>query len=561
MTPVPIELDCTEIPLVYSEPSTNPPQRRPRLYQQYVAPEPSTEAAVPRQPSEIPSLAHLQQLMAEIESFKTETMARETQLKQNLEIVQQWLRRNEKPMVPATATAISAPASVSPTVVPTPNASMPKTDKKSKHQGKVKVKEENLVKVENEVEVNMLAARTSMSPQLKKKRKREREGEVDVFEPDKGQGSVLFRKTDDGSVKIEVTQNGKLKLKIPATSPPPPPTSVPTAPTILKAPSRASTPKLPKPKAAKGSAEKMKIKQKKRGKMDTTDEAGLGEDRKDDSQAILEGDYSKAKAPPNQIPITQFWSFCDQQFFRPLQDEDFAFLDCRGDEITPFIVPLLGRHYLEQWADEEGAMLPQSDSVAMKPNGFREYEEMEDTIFGGDIYLGSLTERVLSSLQEESLQMHVSEFDNGIESRSKPQFRSVAEMMVLEDRLKNEIRFLGLLGDEEVEQDQPDEDEIANELRRLQQELRSQILENTRRKQRLREIASYYRGWEQYNLVLDAMSKQIEADYLKRFKQNPKNRRKIKASQSVRAIPEATLENIEKRKMLIEKNPENVNFG
>ena len=43
--------------------------------------------------------------------------------------------------------------------------------------------------------------------------------------------------------------------------------------------------------------------------------------------ALAEGDYSKAKAPPNQIPIAQFWTFCETNFFRNLQDEDFKFLD------------------------------------------------------------------------------------------------------------------------------------------------------------------------------------------------------------------------------------------
>ena len=37
------------------------------------------------------------------------------------------------------------------------------------------------------------------------------------------------------------------------------------------------------------------------------------------------------------------------------------------------------------------------------------------------------------------------------------------------------------------------------------------------RKQRLKEVAAYHRGWEQYCTVLDAVSKQIEADYTKRL--------------------------------------------
>jgi hypothetical protein len=55
------------------------------------------------------------------------------------------------------------------------------------------------------------------------------------------------------------------------------------------------------------------------------------------------------------------------------------------------------------------------------------------------------------------------------------------------------------------------------ELRRLQGELKEQVSENTCRKEKLKELAIYHRGWEQYNSVLDALSKQIEVDFLKRY--------------------------------------------
>ncbi|KAJ3107201.1 Transcriptional regulator [Phlyctochytrium planicorne] len=523
---------------------------RYRQYQQYVTSQNAQGVAVPpaKGPTDLPSLSEIKDLMAEMEELKKEAEARELQLSQNLEVINQWLKKNESK--PSVAIGQATSGENSPNLVQTPSFSpaLSKPDKKKHHSGKLKNKEDSTIKSEVEViEDSPIIASNSLSPQLKKKRKREKETEAESLDADKGHGSVLCRKTEDGSVKIEITQNGKLKLKIPATSPPPP-SPVPVAPpAFVKAPSRANTPKPLKQKGAKGSAEKMKVKQKKRGKAELAeDPAAADAEKKDENQIVIEGDYSKAKAPPNQIPIAQFWSFCDSQFFRALQDEDFAFLDNKGDEVTPFIVPLLGRHYLEQWAEEEGAMMPQSDIVPSS-------EDIEDTIYGGDSYLGSLTERVLSSLQEEAMQMHMNDFDNGLNDRMKPRPRSTAEIMVLEDRLKNEIRFLGLIGDEDMDPDQKEEDEITAELKRLQQELRTQVMENTRRKQRLKEAASFYRGWEQYNTVLDTLSKQIESDYLKRFKQNPKNRRKIKVSHAVRTIPEATLENIEKRKTLIEK--------
>ncbi|KAI8853367.1 hypothetical protein BC829DRAFT_382661 [Chytridium lagenaria] len=403
------ELNYLELPPVH---------RNQPLYQQYVPPgDPATEPAA-RGANEIPSSAEVIQLLAEVEVFRNEAQARESQLRKNLEVVELWLQRNEKPVVPATSVVISAPPTASPTIGSSQSPNVMKLDKRTNIKRKPKLRRK---------------VPTSLSPQLKKKRKREREGEGDSLEAEKErQGPVLSRKTDD----VENT---------PTSPPPPAVTALPLAQPILKGPSRSSTPKLPKPKAAKGAAEKMKVKQKKRGKMEADDShPGAGDDRKDESQATVEGDYSKAKAPPNQIPITQFWSFCDQQFFRPLQDEDFAFLDSKGDEITPFIVPLLGRSFIDQFEEEALMMDPLS-----KPNAPRDNEEVEEN-YGEGVSLGAFTQRVLSSLQEESLQMLVTDFDTNAENNFAPQLRLPPEMMMLDERLKNEMRFLGLLGDEEV---------------------------------------------------------------------------------------------------------------
>lgn len=43
------------------------------------------------------------------------------------------------------------------------------------------------------------------------------------------------------------------------------------------------------------------------------------------SEVKVPGDYSKVKAPSNQIPIAQFISYCDQ-YFRPLTVNDLNYL-------------------------------------------------------------------------------------------------------------------------------------------------------------------------------------------------------------------------------------------
>ncbi|KAJ3118181.1 Nephrocystin-4 [Phlyctochytrium bullatum] len=442
-------------------------------------------------PVELPSLPDLHQLISDFENLKSEILAREQQLRYNTDTVAQWMRKNERQSVgpgtgstPGPTPAPSTPViSQPPAVVPAESSQQvtgSKIDKKSKHHHKLKSKEEGIVK--HEAEKHVLSFTYNQS--RKKKRKRDKELESEL--PDDKGSVILRRTTENENVKIEVTQNGKLKLKIPATSPPPPATNsvpLPIAANHIKGvPPRSGTPKIPKPpKGAKGSAgEKMKVKPRKRGKGDTADDfpVVVGEERKEEQPQVMEGDYSKIQ----------------------------------GDEATPFVVPLLGRHYIDQWAEEDGAMLPGSEG---KP--VREVEEIDETIHSGEVVLGSLTERVVSALQEEGSQIMNADFEGASDTVESRPPRSITEMMLLEDRLKSEIKHLGLLPDEEVDPEPKEEDEVVTELRKLQQELRLVIMENTKRKQRLKEIACYHRGWEQYNMVLDALSKQIETDFVKRF--------------------------------------------
>lgn len=58
----------------------------------------------------------------------------------------------------------------------------------------------------------------------------------------------------------------------------------------------------------------------------------------------ISGDYSKAKAPANQIPLVNFISYTDQ-YFRPLTEQDMLFLK-EHDDSEAFIIPPQGIHYL-----------------------------------------------------------------------------------------------------------------------------------------------------------------------------------------------------------------------
>ncbi|KAJ3223986.1 Transcriptional regulator, partial [Chytriomyces hyalinus] len=538
---------------------------------------------------------------------------------------------------------------------------------------------------------------------------------------DDAAGAMLYRKTDDGSVKIAITHNGKMKVKIadsnalsasgatmiatpaallaqggglggaaslaasnalPISSPGMPP----VAPIFSKSHSKnvnslaatsnsmSASPvpfprnqksvslisnvlsrrisQFPKTKPQKGAKiltnlDKKNRSKKKGGSASAAAAANAqdGEDAVSEAElAILRGDYSNAKAPANQIPISQFYSFVDSQFFRPLCDEDFAFLDQRGDDVIPYIIPLLGRPRREQWAEEDNNQAPPVPAVTpptpsnpwdlghspslTQPTppttvtGPHEYEQVDGTVYGGDVYIGPLAERLLAALgdaevdlgalssrifaeggviEEDEDQLVVPSLSEGVVGEQHgvgngagavgggivAPCRTTADIMAFDDRLRNELRYLGLLGDE-GKVDSTEQDEICTQLRSLQEELRQQVSENTRRKRILKEIASFYRGWEQYNSVLDAISKQIESDYMKRYRQNSNKKKKSRPSggsnssnnltngngssptpglsgaaaasaaaaaannKAAQTVLEQTLDNIKKRRMLIE---------
>ena len=56
------------------------------------------------------------------------------------------------------------------------------------------------------------------------------------------------------------------------------------------------------------------------------------------------------------MAINAFGSYIEP-YFRHFSEEGLAFLRERGDRVTPYIIPKLGRHCSEQWAEEDGANL------------------------------------------------------------------------------------------------------------------------------------------------------------------------------------------------------------
>jgi len=175
--------------------------------------------------------------------------------------------------------------------------------------------------------------------------------------------------------------------------------------------------------------------------------------------------------------------------------------------------PLLGAHYTQVWAGEDGeykrslsnlSNTRQSTRIAAtKPSGVASPggpEEEED-----DLVIGDLTQRILCALIEENLVIsHPPSPDNEMASSESPSNNpengdlvpaiptstySKQAMLSLEDRIRLELRSIGLLDDMEgIDPSEKEDDEVCAEIRNLQNLLRERMAANNERKAKMLEM-------------------------------------------------------------------------
>ncbi|KAL8942208.1 MAG: hypothetical protein Q9216_001784 [Gyalolechia sp. 2 TL-2023] len=306
---------------------------------------------------------------------------------------------------------------------------------------------------------------------------------------------------------------------------------------------------------------------------------------------IPDKDFSNAK-PSNQVNANTFQAYIDP-YLRPLTEEDMAFLKERGDRVAPFVMPRRGkRHYTEIWAEEDGQFSldsNQHDKDILPPNQPRgNLEQMTDEIAETDqISNGPLLNRLLSTMRFEN---RISPSDdtkpngnptingdvpmsNGLPNgdnangttenhdepssqqpgskppssslqpatympeSSLPSWRQSAanssikmDAATIDDRLKQELRYIGFLAadNSEPDYDAHYDDEVAERLRMLQEELRRVSLENGARKARILELANERMAYQEYSTILDDLDGQVQQAYLKRTRTLGKSKKNIK---------------------------------
>ena len=87
----------------------------------------------------------------------------------------------------------------------------------------------------------------------------------------------------------------------------------------------------------------------------------------------------------------------------------------------------------------------------------------------------------------------------------------------IDERLKAELRHIGFLApDDEPDYDSHYDDEIAERLRYLQEELRRVSILNGARKQRVLDLAQEQMAYQEYATILEDLDGQVQQAYLKR---------------------------------------------
>lgn len=269
-------------------------------------------------------------------------------------------------------------------------------------------------------------------------------------------------------------------------------------------------------------------------------------------------DFRNAR-PNNQINFSTFSSYLEP-YFRPFTEEDLAFLRDRGDRVTPFVIPKRGkRHYAEIWAEEDGAMAVDSPQQgrdrlpANQPRG--SIEQMNDCVAETDaLSIGPLASRLLQMLRPENRTQPSDDRPaangdaqhGGAEDKANinplPPATYMAESSTeawkkathpkldyaqVEERLKQELRYIGFLPQEGFEYDYDDhfDDEVAERLRLLQARLREQILINGARKARLMELVRECMAYQEYQTILEDLDSQVQGANLKRTRTMGKSKK------------------------------------
>ncbi|KAM3589371.1 Transcriptional regulator [Umbelopsis sp. WA50703] len=305
----------------------------------------------------------------------------------------------------------------------------------------------------------------------------------------------------------------------------------------------------------------------------------------------IEVDLIRVKSK-DQIPIQTFWNAMEP-YFKAFSESEREYLMEEEDNVKPYLTPPLGRHYLDTWAEEERMLVPSfegssrhSRSPSLPSRGFfemnghaekRRYLESpdqltEEYVSHHDLGCGNLTERLMSSLLQENIisadpldglgdtdndassveeNPHMVQdivHTNGEYHIPEPSHEPPKRILNFEERLRRELRYAGLLIEDEIDWDTREDDEVCAEMRKLQKHLKEQVKFNASRKKKLLKLVESQLQYEQYKQILDGLDTQVEQSYLKRYQRTQKSKKKALALLPKQTLPDNALYTMEKRR-------------
>ncbi|KAI8886072.1 hypothetical protein K501DRAFT_244821 [Backusella circina FSU 941] len=271
-------------------------------------------------------------------------------------------------------------------------------------------------------------------------------------------------------------------------------------------------------------------------------------------------DFVRVKAK-DQIPVQTFWSVIEP-YFRALEEQDREFLLEKTDADKYYSIPPLGRYYSDVWSEDEPIpAMSRSHSPATSVSSSRQGSHDHLRYSDDEFSYGSLTERLLSSLMQDESKVTIAHdddddddfsipFTEGSDKVEKASDFLIEDVIQFEERLKRELRYAGLFGENDVDLNTREDDEICAELRIAARELKEQHKINEQRKKQLLDVVDQQLQYDQYRQVLDSLDVQVEQCYLKRFR--VQKSKKKKASSSKSALSEHAVHAMTKRKAWID---------
>ncbi|KAJ3853399.1 histone acetyltransferases subunit 3-domain-containing protein [Lentinula lateritia] len=262
---------------------------------------------------------------------------------------------------------------------------------------------------------------------------------------------------------------------------------------------------------------------------------------------LVSEDFSKIAKAPTQVAIAAFYSSVEP-YLRVIKEEDVGFLSWEGDDIEPFVMPKLGRHYLEVWEEQDRLGLTTSSSalgtlqqvalnggdIPPNPSAVAPNPSFDpSTLSESDTQLehlghGPLTERLISALlpmpDSHLTWKGVKAAEDAMEGRpggsgaaaSRKEKLSVSD---LERRIGDTMRWYNLLPSgsnvQPLDYTNKTDDPIATALRINQAEFRRVSAINRLRKARYAEIARDRVAWAEYLELRDSIDRNITNVYNK----------------------------------------------